>query len=177
MNIGKIPVYISNLHTCNPKACTASKILRSRKAIELSVKQIKAHSIVLTPFSEKALSPADRESALQFGLVAIDCSWNKIEEGKEALSHGNGRALPFLIAANTVNYGKPTKLSTIEALGAALYIMGEKEQAVDLLSLFNWGEEFLKINNEYLEFYRTATDSEDIIVKQSIIMDSLFTKK
>ena len=173
-NKKKIQVFICNFHTCNPKICTAQKIVRSKKAVEIPIKQIRPHNIVLTPFSFIALSPEDREIAINSGLVGVDCSWNNIEGGDEALSRGTGRALPFLVAANPVNYGKPSKLSTLEAIAAALYILGDKKQSHEILSLVKWGNEFFKINQNYLERYSKAKNSTEVVEIQTEVMDSLY---
>ncbi len=169
-----IRVSICNFHTCNPKICTAQKIIRSKKAFEIQIKQIQSQSIVLTPFSFTAISIEDRELALRNGLIGVDCSWNNIEGGEEALSRGTGRALPFLVAANPVNYGKPSKLSTLEAIAAALYILGDRTQSEEILSLVKWGGEFLKINKKYLELYANAKSSKEVVEAQTNIMDELY---
>jgi len=74
--------------------------------------------------------------------------------------------LPYLIAANPVNYGVPTKLSTVEALSAALYIVGFKEKAEQLLSKFKWGPNFIVLNQEFLEGYARAKDSAEVVELQ-----------
>jgi pre-rRNA-processing protein TSR3 len=68
------------------------------------------------------------------------------------------RRLPFLLASNEVNYGKPHKLTTAEAFIAALWIMGELEQAKDIAKHFKWGETFFKINEELIEGFRKGRE-------------------
>jgi pre-rRNA-processing protein TSR3 len=68
-----------------------------------------------------------------------------------------------VVAVNPVNYGKPLKLTTLEAFAAALYILDEINQAKELLSLYKWSAHFLTMNREPLEEYRNAKDSAEII--------------
>jgi pre-rRNA-processing protein TSR3 len=67
-----------------------------------------------------------------------------------------------LLASNPVNYAKPHKLSSIEALAAGLYIMGFSERANQLLSLFKWGQTLLSLNAEPLEAYSLASSDEEM---------------
>jgi pre-rRNA-processing protein TSR3 len=78
--------------------------------------------------------------------MVIDCSWKKIFNLK-TLNLRNSRKLPSLIASNPVNYGKWEKLSSAEALAAALYITNYSEYADLILSKFSWGAEFKRLNN------------------------------
>jgi len=83
---------------------------------------------------------------------------------------GASRCLPYLIAANPVNYGKPTKLSTVEALAAALYIAGFKRKAEKLLSIFKWGPQFIRLNQKFLDSYAEARDSNEVVELQKKFM-------
>jgi pre-rRNA-processing protein TSR3 len=80
------------------------------------------------------------------------------------------RALPFLVAANPVNFGKPCILSSVEALAAALWILGEEQQARDILARVSWGIRFLEVNAEPLSLYASAKDSTEIVKFQSLFL-------
>jgi len=127
-------------------------------------------SIVLNPFGEIALSPADRERIEQFGLVALDCSWEHAQKVMGEHVRGTSRCLPILIAGNPVNFGKLTKLTTAEAIAAALYIAGFKKEAEEALSIFTWGHTFLELNKMLLDNYVTAKDSGDIVEMQTRLL-------
>ncbi|MBA0581938.1 hypothetical protein Gorai_024096 [Gossypium raimondii] len=78
-----------------------------------------------------------------------------------------GIAVPWLVAANPVNYGRPCELSCVEALSAALLICGEEETANLLLGKFKWGHAFLSLNRELLKAYSECENSADIISVQN----------
>jgi pre-rRNA-processing protein TSR3 len=155
---------------CDPKRCTGLKLKRHSMArIVTKTRFLPRRAIVLNPFSEIAFSPADRQRVADFGLVALDCSWEHAQKVLAKQVRGTSRCLPILIAGNPVNFGKATKLTTAEALAAALYIAGFKQEATDLLAIFTWGHTFLELNAALLEGYAKAQDSTEIIKIQTKI--------
>ena len=159
-----IPLFVYDQNECDPKKCTAKKMLRFKLAQPLSsFKSIPRGSVVLNPLAEKALSREDAPKARHFGLVVMDLSWNRIEGFPPVREGAFSRALPFLLAANPVNWGKPLRLTSAEAVAAALYIMGEKEQARLVMGKFSWGEQFLRLNAEPLERYSEAETSAEVV--------------
>lgn len=161
----KICVYHAG--QCDPKKCTTLKLKRHNLVrVVRRVGRLPRGAAILNPFSERAFSPADRERMERRGLAAIDCSWVYADDVLNLFTRGASRCLPYLIAANPVNYGVPTKLSTVEALSAALYIAGYKRKAERLLSIFKWGLGFITLNQELLESYAQAKDSSEVVALQ-----------
>ena len=156
-------IYTAN--QCDPKRCTGRKMERFGLARSTRRWNNLRGRLVLSPFSERALSPADKMEVGR-GLAALDCSWAHAEEvfSKMRLKE---RALPFLVAANPVNFGKPFKLSTVEAFAAALVILRERDQAEGILAKFSWGHVFLELNREPLEEYAAAKDSTEVVAIQA----------
>ena len=175
----KTPVRIVVYHAgqCDPKKCTALKLKRHRMVrIARQMRFLPKRAVVLNPFSKIAFSPADRQRIEDFGLVALDCSWEHAEKVMLRRVRGTSRCLPILIAGNPVNFGKPTKLTSAEALAAALYIAGFREEARQLLSIFKWGHTFVEINLERLEDYADAKDSKEVVKLQKRFMENVETR-
>jgi pre-rRNA-processing protein TSR3 len=163
-------IIIYHAAQCDPKRCTGLKLKRHGLArLVNKIRFLPKRAVVLNPFSEIAFSPADRKRVEDFGLAALDCSWEHAEKVLLRNVKGTSRCLPILIAGNPVNFGKATKLTTAEALAAALYIAGFKMEATRLLSIFTWGHTFLELNWATLEDYAAAQDSAEIIKIQNKI--------
>lgn len=81
----------------------------------------KFKGIVLSAEGTKMVSKADLEIMQKHGCCVIDCSWNRIDEINARYRHE--RILPYMLAVNSVNYGKPFKLNCAEALAAALKLV------------------------------------------------------
>ena len=54
--------------------------------------------------------------------------------------------VPYLIATNPTNYGKPWRLNCAEALAAAFSLTGHDDWAERLLAPFGWGSSFYPVN-------------------------------
>jgi pre-rRNA-processing protein TSR3 len=159
-----VTISVYHAKQCDPKKCTTLKLKRHNMVrVVHRVRGLPRGAVILNPFSDRAFSPADRERLERRGLAAIDCSWIHADEVFELSMRGVSRCLPYLIAANPTNYGVPTKLSTVEALAAALYIVGFKEKAEQLLSKFKWGPNFIELNRELLDSYAQAKNSTEVV--------------
>lgn len=159
-----VRIVVYHAKHCDPKKCSANRLSKAG-LIKLvgRVSDIPRHSIFLNPFSQVALSPAD-SIYLRAGISALDCSWEcAFDTFTKVKPRVEDRALPYLVAANPVNYGKPTKLSTAESIAAALYICGEKAKALNIMERFKWGITFIQLNNELLERYASAKDSSEVV--------------
>jgi pre-rRNA-processing protein TSR3 len=61
-----------------------------------------------------------------------------------------------------VNYSKLNKLTTAEALAASLFILGFKEQSLELLDKFKWGHTFYELNQNLLKEYSKLENESQI---------------
>jgi len=164
-----ILLYAYRDNTCDPKKCTMKKLERfGMVQIEKKITHIPKSTLILDPTAEQALSPADRQRTSS--ITALDCSWEVLNTDI-VRSFRFRRALPFLVAANPVNFGRPFKLTSMEAMAAALVILGESEQARDICSKISWGIRFLEVNEEPLFLYASARDSSEVIRYQEEFLD------
>jgi pre-rRNA-processing protein TSR3 len=161
-------VYVYDEGQCDPKRCTAKKLVRLGVAKEVpDLRRAPRGCLVLDPAAEKAVSAEDRSVVQGSGILVMDLSWRNIDSFPKLAKHHHSRALPYLLAANPVNWGKPMKLSSAEAVAATLYIVGLKDQARSILSRFSFGEQFLLLNQEPLERYSLAATSAEVVAIQA----------
>ncbi|MFX0068635.1 MAG: DUF367 family protein [Promethearchaeota archaeon] len=165
-------LYAYHTAECDPRKCTTLKLNRHKFVkVFRRLRDVPRGTVILNPFSEVAFSRQDKESCVEKGIVAIDCSWAKADEIQKMKLGGVNRCLPYLVAANPTNYGKPSKLSTVEALAASLFIIGFGKQAETVLSIFKWGANFLILNQELLKAYAKAKNSEEVVSIQKEFME------
>jgi len=163
---GDIALKIVHSHECDPKMCTGERLLKHGRAEEVP----EPAGILLNPLSEIALSPEDIPVAKAEGLTVFDCSWNELVRRNKFLEGVVPRALPYLVPANPVNFGKPTKLSTVEAFAGALWILREKEHALSILDEFRWARTFADLNGELLDIYASCETRKQVLKTQEIVL-------
>ena len=142
----------------DPKKCTAAKLIKFGLAKKITKSQSK--TALLHPFAEKTLF--NHEKSFFNSITGIDCSWALAEQVFQKNFIGLSRKLPPLLAGNPVNYSKINKLTTVEAIAGAAYILGEQELSQKLLEKFNWGHTFLELNENLLNDYQKANSDEQV---------------
>ena len=157
-------------HQDDPKKCTAAKLVRFGLANKVTT--IRSKTILLHPFSINTLMNKEKNEIRS--ITAVDCSWNRAEKMFEKKYSGIPRKLPPLLAGNPVNYSKINKLTTVEALASAAFILGNEELCYNLLAKFNWGHTFLELNENLLKDYQNAKSEDDV---NSIITEYGYKKE
>lgn len=147
----------------------------------------KLKTAINRPNAKCLISLADKVLLEQFGAAVVECSWARTGEVPWSKIGGKCERLrtipfplfphraspfsrsvlipplvPYLIAANPTNYGRPWRLNCAEALAATFYICGHEQWAHDVLSHFSYGEPFLDINRAVLKRYAACTSEEDV---------------
>jgi pre-rRNA-processing protein TSR3 len=156
----------------DPTKCTARKMINMDLAKGVSRKfHASDKIIVLNPWAHRVLSPPDRGAK---SVLVVDASWNQAQEVFFRRLGGKHRRLPVLLAANPTNYSRPGVLSSVEAVAATMYILGEVEEAASYLNIYKWGPNFLALNQEPLEAYRRSRTEGKVIQAQREYFPQLF---
>ena len=151
---------------------SGSKLVRQGLARRLDARAA-FRGIVLAADAPQILSPADAPVIAAQGLAGVNCSWRGLDAvpfaalGRPELR----RRLPFLVAANEVNYGKPLYLNTAEALAAALRIAGLTRDAELLLAPFASGAAFFALNADAFEAY-AAGAGDGVAAAEALLADA-----
>jgi pre-rRNA-processing protein TSR3 len=147
---------------CDAKRCSGKRLMHFGLMRELAIGQ-KFAGVVISPNAKKVVSPADRELLEQHGAAVVECSWVRVKEVPWSRIGGKcERLLPYLVAANPVNYGRPWRLNCVEALAACFMICGKREWAELALQHFPYGKPFLEINSQLFERYAKCEDDEGV---------------
>ena len=167
-----IGVFALEMGQDDPTKCTAKKMIHMDLAKGVGRKFHASDTvIVLNPFAHRVLSPADKGVK---GVLVNDCSWNQAQEVFFRKLGGKHRRLPILLAGNPTNYSMAGKLSSLEAVAATMYILGEVEEAERYLSIYKWGPTFETLNKEPLEAYRKARTEGSVLRAERDYFPHLF---
>jgi pre-rRNA-processing protein TSR3 len=159
-------VFVIDYGQDDPAKCTAKKMAHMGLATEVTRKFHASNTtIVLNPFSGQLLTPLDKECK---SILAIDCSWNLAQEVFFRKMGGKHRRLPGLLAANPTNYSRLGILSSVEAVAAAMFILGEEDEATRYLSIYKWGPTFETLNHDPLQEYsKASSETEAMEIERS----------
>ena len=167
---GEIPLYLVRIGDDHPKACTGRRLLdRGLARPPPTGRPRPPPPLLLDPYAPRPVAPEDRAIAISGGILVVDCSWNILGmEGafRAGSVPGSARAahrrLPWLVAGNPQHFGRLAELNSVEALVAALYILGEPERARSILSGFPGGEGLFEVNAAAFRAYVEGRSADGV---------------
>ncbi|KAL5120343.1 ribosome biogenesis protein tsr3 [Pleosporales sp. CAS-2024a] len=162
-----------DLGHCDAKRCSGKRLMRLGMMRELHVGQ-KFAGVVVSPKAKKMISREDKDLLEQYGAAVVEASWKRIDEVPFGRIGGKcERLLPYLVAANPTNYGRPWRLNCVEALASCFHICGHAEWAESILSTFSYGEAFLEINSALLKRYMACENEEEIKKAEEVWLEKI----
>ncbi|KAJ2725332.1 ribosome biogenesis protein tsr3 [Coemansia sp. Benny D115] len=162
-----VPLGMWDFDHCDPKRCSGRKLARMGMVKEFRLGQV-FKGVVMSPEGKQVVSRADLPIMQEHGAAMIDCSWARLDEVPFAkIKAHHNRLLPYLVAANPVNYGKPWRLNCVEALAAAFYVVGWDEIGDKLMGKFKWGHGFKEMNAVLFKRYAACEDNQGVLKVQN----------
>lgn len=162
-----VPLHVIHLDQDDPRKCTSRKLARRGLCfLHSDIRNAPKRGILLDPLSGKLIGPDD-EISINRGssIVGLDCSWKEIEPSVDLLHKNTNldcRTLPIVLASNPISWGKPGRLSNVEAFAVCLTIFNRWEQARRILKPFKFRDEFFRLNELPLEAYSNAKSNSDL---------------
>ncbi len=162
-----IPLHVIHLDQDDPRKCTSRKLAKHGGCfLHKSLTKSPKRGLLLDPLSGILIGPDDSTSIERgSSIVSLDCSWKEIEPSLAMLQRSTrleGRTLPVVLAANPVSWGKPGRLSNVEAFAVCLTIFDRWEQAREIMKPFKFSEEFFSLNEQPLEAYSKAGTNAEL---------------
>ncbi|KAJ1835213.1 ribosome biogenesis protein tsr3, partial [Coemansia sp. RSA 2711] len=162
-----VPLAMWDFDHCDPKRCSGRRLVRLGVVRQLRLNQ-GFRGIVLSPVGTGVVSRADAALVRQHGAAMIDCSWARLDDVPFArIRTTHNRLLPYLVAANPVNYGRPWRLNCAEALAAAFFIVGWPEIGDAIMANFKWGHAFRELNAALLDKYARCESADGVLQAQN----------
>lgn len=174
------PLVLWDFGQCDIKKCSGRKLVRMGLVKDMKKNKFNFNGIILTPSASETLSPVDRDIIFpenstgkkKGGIAVVDCSWACLDHVPfHLLPKFNQRLLPFLVAANSVNYGKPWKLNCAEAIAACLFICNMPDIGHYIMSSFGSRNSFYQINEQRFINYSRCKNSHQILQIQEQELD------
>lgn len=125
--------------------CTAAFCIS--KGLMKKVDEIPNNCLLLYPFSKKPLSKKDRKLSEAQGVYIIDAPWELLRGINSKLSKRIQRRKLVNVREIQGPYtGSNFKISSAGAVAFALFVLGFRKQAEQLIGVFSWKDEFIKEN-------------------------------
>ncbi|MEJ1929163.1 DUF367 domain-containing protein [Nostoc sp. NIES-2111] len=148
-----------------PDVCTGSALIVKGLAEEVGT--IPEKGLVLYHEAEDVLTVDDRRlfQEEELPIILLDSPWQNVRvEMEKASSVLIRRRLPsvfhatnpFYTKKNPLLYFSDNQFGTAEALAIALFILGYRAHAMQVLNILSYKDEFLQVNGEALSLYNSV---------------------